>query len=96
MPEAAARPTAPNPLWLLLEAPRLVLESATLAPSVPVLWRAPRGDGHPVMVLPGFWAGDQSTCCASICADWATGPTAGCWAGTRAFPREPPGSSWIA
>ena len=61
MPEAAVRPTAPNPLWLLLEGPRLVLESATLAPSVPVLWQAPRGDGHPVMVLPGFWAGDQST-----------------------------------
>jgi pimeloyl-ACP methyl ester carboxylesterase len=46
---------------LLAEAPRAVFESLTLRPSRPLLRRAPRGDGHPVLVLPGFMAGDDST-----------------------------------
>jgi pimeloyl-ACP methyl ester carboxylesterase len=46
---------------LLAEAPRAVFESLTLRPARPLLRRAPRGDGHPVLVLPGFMAGDDST-----------------------------------
>jgi len=38
-----------------------MMEAATLLPAVPLLRLAPRGDGHPVMVLPGFTAGDGST-----------------------------------
>ena len=45
---------------LLLEG-RAFLELAALLPAYPVLRRAPRGDGHPVLVLPGFLAGDFST-----------------------------------
>lgn len=34
---------------------------ATLPLSSPLLYSAPRGDGHPVMVLPGFMASGRST-----------------------------------
>jgi len=40
---------------------RVVLEMAALVAAYPVLKRAPRGDGHPVLVLPGFMASDFST-----------------------------------
>jgi pimeloyl-ACP methyl ester carboxylesterase len=36
-------------------------ELAGYYPSAPLLDRAPRGDGHPVLTLPGFLAGDSST-----------------------------------
>jgi pimeloyl-ACP methyl ester carboxylesterase len=52
----------PRPgLGLLLLEGRALLELAALLPAYPVLRRAPRGDGHPVMVLPGFMADDFST-----------------------------------
>jgi pimeloyl-ACP methyl ester carboxylesterase len=38
-----------------------MIEFAALAPAYPLLRRAPRGDGHPVLVLPGFMASDFST-----------------------------------
>jgi len=50
----------PSLLWLLLEG-RAVYELATTALVKPWLRKAPRGDGHPVMVLPGFVASDLST-----------------------------------
>ena len=37
------------------------MEMTSLAYLWPMLASEPRGDGHPVMVLPGFTAGDQST-----------------------------------
>ena len=43
------------------ELPRVMLEMISLGYSLPWFSRAPRGDGHTVMVLPGFTAGDQST-----------------------------------
>lgn len=50
------------PRWgLLLIEGRALLELAALLPAYPVLRRAPRGDGHPVLVLPGFMASDFST-----------------------------------
>jgi pimeloyl-ACP methyl ester carboxylesterase len=50
------------PLCLfLLEGQRAFLEIASLLPAAPWLRLAPRGDGHPVLVLPGFTAGDAST-----------------------------------
>ena len=52
----------PPPYVLLFaEGPRAFFESLTLPPCAPLLRRAPRGDGHPVLVLPGFAAGDPST-----------------------------------
>ena len=45
----------------LAEAPRAMAELAWLVPAAPYLALAPRGDGHPVLVLPGFGGGDVST-----------------------------------
>ena len=45
---------------LLLEG-RALLELAAFAAAYPILRRAPRGDGHPVLVLPGFMTTDFST-----------------------------------
>ncbi|MEM7051252.1 MAG: alpha/beta hydrolase [Acidobacteriota bacterium] len=50
----------PSPLWLMLE-PRAVYEAAASVFALPVLRKAPRGDGHGVMVMPGFMASDLST-----------------------------------
>lgn len=46
---------------LALEIPRAGVDAATLASVWPLLLRAPKGDGHPVLVLPGFGASDLST-----------------------------------
>ena len=51
----------PSLALFFLEGQRAFLEGLTLVPSQPWLRRAPRGDGHPVLVLPGFTAGDTST-----------------------------------
>lgn len=50
----------PSRGFLLLEG-RVVIEWAALLPALPVLRRAPRGDGQPVLVVPGFMASDVST-----------------------------------
>src|SRR5262245_65582181 len=50
----------PSPLLTALEG-RAWLELASVLPALPVLDRAPVGDGHPVLVLPGWLAGDVST-----------------------------------
>lgn len=48
--------------WLALtEAPRAILEFASFLALRPALSLLPRGDGHPVLVLPGFLASDTST-----------------------------------
>ncbi len=51
----------PSPLLALTELPRALGEFATLPLAAPLLWSAPRGDGHPVLVLPGFVTTDLST-----------------------------------
>jgi hypothetical protein len=50
----------PSPMLIPLEG-RAWLELAALVPALPALSGAPRGDGHPVLVLPGFLADDRST-----------------------------------
>ena len=53
------RPSTANFAW---ELPRVLFEVSRLGYSWPFLLRqAPRGDGHPVLVLPGFLGGDDST-----------------------------------
>ncbi len=47
--------------WAMLEPLRCLIESGSLAASYPLLTTAPRGDGHPVMVLPGFATSDLMT-----------------------------------
>ena len=42
--------------------PRALAEFATLASvAAPLMAISPRGDGHPVLVIPGLLAGDRST-----------------------------------
>lgn len=53
-------PEAPSWLLMALEA-RASIEWASLLFAWPWLKRAPSGDGHPVLVLPGLVAGDAST-----------------------------------
>src|ERR1700753_2680482 len=50
----------PSPLLLLSEG-RAVREFAASLAFAPLLLMAPRGDGHPVLALPGFLASDGST-----------------------------------
>jgi pimeloyl-ACP methyl ester carboxylesterase len=51
----------PSLLYLAAEWPRSAVEYAWLQAARPVLARAPRGDGHHVLVLPGLVADDRST-----------------------------------
>lgn len=53
-------PRPPRPGLFFLEG-RALLELAACLPAYPFLQRAPRGDGHPVLVLPGLLASDFST-----------------------------------
>jgi pimeloyl-ACP methyl ester carboxylesterase len=57
----AGKPIAPPRRGLLLLEGRALLELAALLSTYPFLRRAPRGDGHPVIVFPGFMASDFST-----------------------------------
>ena len=59
MPEN--KPISPPALALLALEGRAVLEFGALVAAWPVLTLSPRGDGHPVLVLPGFLASDHST-----------------------------------
>ena len=56
--QAIARP---SPLLALTDLPRALIELGSLPWAAPLLARAPRGDGHAVLVLPGFVTGDRST-----------------------------------
>ncbi|MFM5885266.1 MAG: esterase/lipase family protein [Novosphingobium sp.] len=47
--------------WTMLEPLRVLFETGMLVATCPALATAPRGDGHPVMVLPGFATSDAMT-----------------------------------
>ncbi|MFZ4480155.1 MAG: esterase/lipase family protein [Rhodoferax sp.] len=49
----------PSLLSSLLES-RIFMEMALLPASLPLLMEAPRGDGHPVVLVPGFMAGEST------------------------------------
>lgn len=51
----------PSRLLLALETPRSAIEFAAFAAAWPVAGLAPRGDGHGVLVLPGWMTGDIAT-----------------------------------
>ena len=63
MVSAAFQASVPPPSMLLAlsELPRAIGEWASLPLASPLLATAPRGDGHPVLVLPGFATSDAST-----------------------------------
>ena len=51
-----------SPSWLCMALEgRAVFEWSSYLAAWPLLKNAPRGDGHPVLVLPGLGAGDHST-----------------------------------
>ena len=52
--------SAPPP-WMAALEYRAVSERAHMTGMLPLLRRLPKGDGHPVLVLPGFTTGDGST-----------------------------------
>lgn len=60
MNASAAETRPPSQLLLALEV-RGILELQAFFAFYPLLRRAPRGDGHPVLVLPGLSASDVST-----------------------------------
>ncbi len=52
---------SPSLFHSFTEVPRTWMEISTLLATFPALLRLPRGDHHPVLILPGFLASDQST-----------------------------------
>ena len=52
---------APSRALLFTEPTRAAVEFGTFLATAPLLRRAPRGDGHTVLVLPGFLADNRST-----------------------------------
>lgn len=59
MGSKAARP--PSPFLALAEPARAMSELASFYALRPLMRALPKGDGHGVLVLPGFMAGDSST-----------------------------------
>ena len=51
----------PSAFLALAELPRAIAEYGLTSFATPLLLQAPRGDGHPVLVLPGFTTTDRST-----------------------------------
>jgi len=61
-PSADRRPARPpSRFWALTEPGRAMGELASFYALRPVMRMLPKGDGHGVLVLPGFMAGDGST-----------------------------------
>ena len=59
---ATERRISPPSPWLALAEPvRAAAEFGSLFPALPFIGTAPRGDGHAVLVLPGYAASDAST-----------------------------------
>ncbi|MEB3063082.1 esterase/lipase family protein [[Mycobacterium] zoologicum] len=55
------RPVIPSRLLYLTEPARAAVDIGLLAGAAPLLGNLPRGDGHPVLVLPGLGAADSAT-----------------------------------
>ena len=47
-------------VWSSLLETRIFMEMALLPASLPLLMEAPQGDGHPVVLVPGFMAGEST------------------------------------
>lgn len=52
--------TPPNLAYAFAELPRAIFEMLSLLPAHLFIKKAPRGDGHPVITLPGYNASDSS------------------------------------
>lgn len=51
----------PSLFWTLTEPARFLMETSAMAALSPLLMTAPRGNGQPVLVLPGFATSDRMT-----------------------------------
>src|SRR5437016_5633214 len=58
---ATQTPRAPSAMLALAELGRASLETSSLALGAPLMAEVPRGDGHDVIVLPGFAFSELST-----------------------------------
>ncbi len=66
----ATRQALKSPSWLCMALEgRAVFEWGSYLAAWPLLRNAPRGDGHPVLVLPGLVVGDRSTYPIRRCLD---------------------------
>jgi dienelactone hydrolase len=74
-------------LWAA-EGPRAAFELAATAASAPLLAVERRGDGHPVLVLPGFLGGDPSTLVLRNSLRWLNYSVSGWRAGANLGPTE--------
>jgi pimeloyl-ACP methyl ester carboxylesterase len=71
MSQTETRRHLPPSIFLAMtEAPRSVFEFGSLPLASPWLATAPKGDGHPVLVLPGFVTTDVSTAVLRNYLDW--------------------------
>ena len=59
--EQGSQAVAPSLFLAFTELPRALAELGSLPWALPLLSQSPRGDGHPVLVLPGFVTTDRST-----------------------------------
>ncbi len=59
MNSAQAKIPSPHPVFALSEIPRMMVEASLLWGAAGLLLHAPRGDGHGVMVMPGFLGSDR-------------------------------------
>ena len=65
-----ARTAPPSLFYAMTEPARAAIELGALPAAIPWLSTAPRGDGHPVMVLPGFVTTDTSTAVIRNYLNW--------------------------
>ena len=77
----------PLSLWLA-ELPRAAVELAAAGSSAPLLAVERRGDGHPVLVLPGLLGGDVSTLLLRRCLSWLGYSVSGWELGANIGPTE--------
>ena len=82
------RPGAAHTGLLAMEAPRASIELGALAAAAPFLAAGPRGDGHPVLVLPGLFGGDRSTLLLRRYLRWLDYSVSGCGLGANIGPTE--------
>lgn len=68
---------------LLAEAPRATLELAAMSTVAPLLAAHRRGDGHPVLVVPGLLQGDSSTLVLRTYLRWLNYSVSGWQLGTN-------------
>ena len=61
MPASTQSIGPPSKFLMLLEGRRALIEFGAFLNALPLLHLTPKGDGHPVLVIPGLMAGDGST-----------------------------------